>query len=339
LIDELGQFGAHTAAVLAHILIRPTSLLSVWCLSTSLILALVWLSVTRKRIIQPIRLLRALFPKNLVFSRSSRADWAMLALGYLVFPSLFAAMTFALPMISSATETGLKALFGAPNQLSAPPLVARIATTIIAFLAFEFAYFIDHWLKHKVPLLWHFHKVHHSAETLSPLTVFRVHPVDSIIYANIGALCTGSAIGVSIWLFGPNASPYKVYGMNVFLLAGFYLLVNLQHTHLWIPFYGWLGKTFLSPAHHQLHHSSDPKHFNSNYGNIIALWDVLFKTHRVPVKSNPRLSFGVAGLNYDPHSATGLLLMPFADSVKSGQQVPTPARATLKTGVQVQPNS
>jgi sterol desaturase/sphingolipid hydroxylase (fatty acid hydroxylase superfamily) len=336
-LENLGHIASYLGSLIGHILLKPSSLLSIWGLATSLVLAMGWLTATRKRGLPPTTLIPLLVPGRLVFGSSARADWAMTALGFLVFPSLFAATTIALPTISNAVQTSLSLLSGTPKVVASSPLTARIATTIIAFLAFELAYFIDHYLKHRLPFLWHFHKVHHSAETLSPLTSFRVHPIDSLIYANIGALCTGTAIGLSLWLFGPAGSPFKIDGMNAILLVGAYLLVNLQHTQVWIPFRGWLGKTLLSPAHHQLHHSSDPSHFNSNYGNIIALWDVLFRTIRIPEKRNPRLTFGVAGLDYNPHSATGLLVMPLIDSLKPSQPVQAPALASQKTALLASP--
>jgi hypothetical protein len=91
-------------------------------------------------------------------------------------------------------------------------------------------------------------------------------------------------------------------------------LTHLQHTHLWISFSGRMGRLLLSPAHHQIHHSTRPIHFNRNFGSTIALWDALFGTLHVPAKKREKLTFGVDGLGYDPHSAKGGMLMPIADA-------------------------
>ena len=45
-------------------------------------------------------------------------------------------------------------------------------------------------------MLWDFHKVHHTAEVLSPLTNFRMHPVDSVVFGNILAIFLGVTGGV-----------------------------------------------------------------------------------------------------------------------------------------------
>src|SRR5438094_778580 len=67
-----------------------------------------------------------------------------------------------------------------PGILS--PTAAHIILMVALFLALEFAYWFDHYLSHKVPLLWEFHRVHHSAEVLTPFTNSRVHPIDSLFF-------------------------------------------------------------------------------------------------------------------------------------------------------------
>ena len=57
--------------------------------------------------------------------------------------------------------------------------------TIVVFLAFELGYWFHHYLSHRIPFMWEFHKVHHTAEVLTPVTIFRVHPLDTVVYYNI----------------------------------------------------------------------------------------------------------------------------------------------------------
>ena len=54
--------------------------------------------------------------------------------------------------------------------------------TVTLFLAYELGYWLNHYVPHRVPFLWEFHKVHHSATVLTPLTNFRVHPVYMCIF-------------------------------------------------------------------------------------------------------------------------------------------------------------
>ena len=152
------------------------------------------------------------------------------------------------------------------------------------FLAYELGYWFNHWLSHKVPFLWEFHKVHHTAEVLTPLTNFRVHPIYALIFANILALSAAIANGFGHYLFGDTAYQYAFNDTNIILVLFIHAYVHLQHSHMWIAFTGALGRIFISPAHHQVHHSDNPKHYNTNFGSCLALWDWLFGTLYVPQK-------------------------------------------------------
>jgi sterol desaturase/sphingolipid hydroxylase (fatty acid hydroxylase superfamily) len=257
-------------------------------------------------------LFRALFPRRLVKSPSGRAD-----LGWFVFSGVIAGGLFGWAIYSSVQ---IEQLAGAylDKHYAAPmwrvPQALTIAVmTIAVYLAYEFAYWLDHYLKHKVPALWAFHKVHHSAESLSPLTNFRVHPFDTIVFYNIVALVVGLTEGTARFLLGPASHQFSIWGVNALLLAGAVCLTHLQHSHLWISFTGRLGRTFLSPAHHQIHHSRNPLHFDRNLGNTLAAFDLMFGTLHVPAKKREDLRFGVDDLGYNPHGFAGGLLLPAAD--------------------------
>jgi sterol desaturase/sphingolipid hydroxylase (fatty acid hydroxylase superfamily) len=205
----------------------------------------------------------------------------------------------------------LNATFGA-RAAQVPDFAAITIMTLALFLAFEFGYWIDHWLSHNVPFLWEFHKVHHTAEVLTPLTDFRVHPVDTLLFNNILGLTMGITGGVVTFLIGREVQPYVLAGSNVLTLVFAYALMHLQHSHIWIAFTGVWGRLLLSPAHHQLHHSTDPRHFNRNLGSFIAVFDVLFGTLCVPSRKRQKLTFGVEPVAETRHTLREAFLTPFA---------------------------
>jgi hypothetical protein len=84
----------------------------------------------------------------------------------------------------------------------------------------------------------------------------------------------------------------------------------LQHSQLWISFPGLWGRLFMSPAHHQVHHSSNPDHFNKNLGSCLAVWDWMFGTLYVPGRAAEKLSFGVDPDNAEVHTITGCYVTP-----------------------------
>ena len=177
-------------------------------------------------------------------------------------------------------------------------------------MSYDLGFFVDHTLKHRIPALWELHKAHHSAEVLTPLVNFRVHPLDSLILANNLSLFIGAIGGAAQYVLGRRAVSFTLFDQNVLMLLYIYLTAQLQHTEIWIPFTGFWGRMFMSPAHHQLHHSADPAHFNCNMGASLAIWDWLAGSLRMPPVESPRLAYGASGHTHDPHGVMGLVVDP-----------------------------
>lgn len=311
--DWIGTAGANLIALL----LSPESHFSVWSLLAAFGLALAFLLARFRRPIRFRVAIRALLPQSLIAGRSARTDWMFLLLNGALGPMVFGWAILSHGWIAQAVQAALGESFGMRPESGLPQLWIALMMSVALFIAYEFGYWLDHWLCHQVPALWEFHKVHHSAETLSPVTNFRVHPVDTILFYNLVAIITGTVSGGVQWLIGGAAHPLTVGSVNVIMIAFVFLLLHLQHSQLWITLPGRLGRWILSPAHHQLHHSSDPAHFNSNYGNGLAVWDRLFGTLRMPKAANQRLRFGVPELAYDPQTMHGALVMPFVDAARS----------------------
>ena len=74
----------------------------------------------------------------------------------------------------------------------------------------------------------------------------------------------------------------------------------------------------MSPAHHQLHHSADPAHFNCNMGASLAnSWDWLMGSSRMPSVELPPLAYGASGHTHDPHGVMGLVVDPALNALKA----------------------
>jgi sterol desaturase/sphingolipid hydroxylase (fatty acid hydroxylase superfamily) len=294
-------------------LLSPGSQISLASLGWALLIALLFLAGRRVRKGRRIRLrplLRALFPQSILHSESNRPDVFYLFFNVFVFGIVFGWALLSYEMLSHAVTDALTALFG-PRQPGALPIfVARSIITVMLFLAYELGYWLNHYLAHRIPLLWEFHKVHHTATVLTPLTNFRVHPVYMCIFLNILAVFTGLANGVGDYVLGAPTHQYGLSETNVILVFFIYLYVHLQHSQVWIAFTGWLGHVFMSPAHHQIHHSRNPAHFNKNLGSCLALWDWLFGTLYMPAAERERLDFGVEPDREAAHTIWGELIAP-----------------------------
>ena len=279
-------------------LISPGSTFSLWQLAFAFVVGSAFLAQRQQRrrgALSLGALARAILARRLAFHRSTAADVFYFLVNTLALGSLIGWATLSGGAIAGAAHGALVACFGAHAPLIAPGLASRAAATAILFLAYEFGYWLDHTLKHRVPALWELHKPHHTAEVLTPLTVFRVHPLDTLMLANNLAIVVGLAAAACSYAFGGETKVFSVDGTNILLVGFAYAYVHLQHSQFWIPIRGPLGRVFMSPAHHQLHHSKNPAHFNCNMGSCLAVWDWLFGTLIEPPKELPRLRFGVDG--------------------------------------------
>jgi sterol desaturase/sphingolipid hydroxylase (fatty acid hydroxylase superfamily) len=297
-------------------LVSPGNAWSIPWLFVALCLAIAFTLDGRRRPV-PVRVLRrAIFPRRIWGGRSARADY-LLMLFNLISPALyFGWVLLPLAPLRSLVVRALIVAFGAPFPIQLPAAAAIALSTVVFYLSYEIGYWIDHRLKHRYEVLWRFHAVHHTAEMLTPLTNFRVHPVDTVMFLNVLIVTNGIAGALLLYFFGSHQLAFTIGGTNVIVLAALGLIGTLQHSHFWIVFPSPWNRILLSPAHHQLHHSRDLRHHNSNFGSTLALFDWLFGTLTIPERERPRLAFGVAGIA-DPHGFKATMLRPFAEASRA----------------------
>ena len=255
---------------------------------------------------------RQFFRWKLWWHRSARADYKIYFVNALVFPLLLVPL-----LLSDLKVAGLlDAVFGRETisaGVAAEPagLLARVLFTLVFFVAWDFGRFVAHSLLHDIPALWEFHKIHHSAEVLTPMTSFRLHPLEILIMAWGQVMATG----VVTWLFnlaGGGVTAYTFLGLHV-VIWGFSLIDNLRHSPVWVSYGPTVGRWLVSPAHHQLHHSIEARHLGCNRGSNLAIWDRLYGTLYVPGYQPEVFQMGLGdGTEAKWNSVWRMYLAPFA---------------------------
>ena len=229
---------------------------------------------------------------------------------FLLFGVMAACTAWTYALVTGGANLAEMAKLGDTQSEPSDYLIA-IAYMIAFFIVGDLIGYVMHYLQHKVPILWEFHKVHHSAEVMHPMSNFREHPIDNLAYhVTIGA-GFGGFIGLATNLLGYVPSMPSVLGvpllMFLFNLVGY----NLRHSHIWLRWPGVWSKIFPSPAHHHVHHSCHPSHFDKNFAFMFPLWDVLFGTYEMP-EDNRDVKFGVAGMkSNEMDTCAKLYLVPF----------------------------
>lgn len=259
--------------------------------------------------------LRFLFPKGTYAHPSALLDYKLVFANRVLEPSGILARVVlgsaSVTAVATLVQQGLVDATGSHGRLewTMPMLVGY---TVAVALVADFSTWAVHALHHRFPLLWEFHKVHHSAEVLTPLTVYRKHPVYNLTSRVLDLAIVGPFLGLVTWLFADAPASLTLFGAN-FVFSIFHLLgANLRHSHVWWSFGPVLDRIFVSPAQHQIHHSRDPRHYNRNYGELFALWDWLFGTLYLPGREPEALEFGLVGEDADLHpTLAAAYLVPF----------------------------
>ncbi len=252
-----------------------------------------------------------------IFSRSCLADLQLIIINKAIFLVLLPILITKLAIATSIFEL-LHYRFSPPGQLehTIPTWLLISIFTLFVFLLDDFARFYLHKKMHQIPWLWEFHKTHHSATSLTPLTVLRTHPVEALIFAIRSAVVQGVSIGVFIYFFADQVDLLTVLKVNIFIFFFNIAGANLRHSHINFRYWRWLEAIIISPAQHQIHHSTQPIHFNKNYGAMLALWDNWAKS--LQYSSSKSLSFGLhANQEKKYHSLYSLYISAFVAIYKS----------------------
>lgn len=189
-----------------------------------------------------------------------------------------------------------------------------IVYTISIWLVGDFATFILHYAMHKIPFLWRFHQVHHSATVMTPITLYRIHPVELMLNNLKSILVFGLVTGLFYYLAQGTVGIFAFLGVNVFKFIFLSLGANLRHSHVKLSFPTWLEYILISPQQHQVHHSDKPIHYDKNIGSHLAIWDWLFGTLIVSKKAG-KIRFGLGKENNSKFTDTiSNLTTPFKKS-------------------------
>lgn len=149
-------------------------------------------------------------------------------------------------------------------------------TVVLAILLADFTYYWEHRIAHEVRILWTQHAVHHSSRDLNIITGIRFGPLESLwsLLAHIPMILIGF--------------PPELVFVGIITVLAYQTWIHTET----IGKLGPLEKVLNTPSHHRVHHGSDEKYLDKNYGGITIVWDRLFGTYQVE-EETPR--YGLKG--------------------------------------------
>ena len=143
--------------------------------------------------------------------------------------------------------------------------MAALGVTLICLTLIQYGV---HRLFHGVPMLWRIHRVHHADRLMDASTALRNHPCEQ--FGVLTLTCpVVPALGLPVWAV-------VAVGLASFSVAVF------SHANLRMPprWSRGLARVFVTPAFHLVHHSVERTEHDSNFGDLLTLWDGVFGSYR-----------------------------------------------------------
>src|SRR5262245_41974843 len=207
-----------------------------------------------------------------------------------------------------ASVAAILALSWRPAGLMAAstwPVSLQIVLSVV-LLDFSVGY-LSHRTLHMSSFLWRFHRIHHSDDFVDATTTYRTHPVETV-WRFLFAV-------VPVWTLG---IPVQAVVIQRLLQASFGVLEH-SNVRLRPALDRLLSVVWVTPNVHKIHHSRVLAETNSNYANVLTLWDRLLGTY-TPSERVYSVVYGLDDADPARGSFPALLAMPFEPAV--GVSVP-----------------
>lgn len=277
--------------------------------SSALLACYVYYSKKRK-----VSLWDYLFSKKIWLSKSAKVDYGLLIFNGLIKVLFIVPLLYLADRVAISINDVLIGIYGFPEFTMSKSVGLFLYTLCLTLTADLFTYIL-HLLMHKIPLLWEFHKIHHAADSLNPITQYRIHPVELILNNLKNILAIGITTGIFYFLIGFQLSKITILGINIFSFLFLSLGANLRHSHVKLKYFHWLECILISPFQHQIHHSDNPAHYDKNLGSKFAIWDYLFGT-LIRSKEVEKIQFGLGKDDETNHHLLRSIYQPFALAFK-----------------------
>ena len=132
---------------------------------------------------------------------------------------------------------------------------------VVALLVITFADYWAHRGLHRIPALWHIHKIHHSVQNLNCSSIYHKHFLELILHTPL-ALVASLGLGTEL------VAPFGIIVIAIDVLGHSNVRLDL----------GRLSYIISTPQAHRTHHSAEPRHYDTNFGTTFMLWDHVFGT-------------------------------------------------------------
>lgn len=152
---------------------------------------------------------------------------------------------------------------------------------IYGYVAWELSHFVYHYLAHKVRLLWCLHSTHHAPQTMN-LSVTYAHFFLEAPYADVVRTSICIVLGVN---------PALLFFI-MFIDGTWGAFIHVGDNILKDGRLGFMQRFILTPSHHRVHHAKNPLYIDTNFCNLLNIWDKVFGTY-IDEKKEVPIEYGI----------------------------------------------
>jgi sterol desaturase/sphingolipid hydroxylase (fatty acid hydroxylase superfamily) len=150
-----------------------------------------------------------------------------------------------------------------PSRFHLP--IDNLWVWVVGFLLYDLIFYVSHRIYHSCNFFWTFHSVHHSEEGLNYSTGYRLSWFDFI----------------HDWLLFIPMILLGYHPMMVLFYRGLFFFYQVfMHAQYIYKKNTWIDYIFVTAATHRVHHGKNSEYLDTNFGGILNIWDVIFKTFR-----------------------------------------------------------
>lgn len=227
----------------------------------------------------------------------------------------FAVPLLAIPFAFWLAQRGV----GLFNTIEAPLWLA----ILVSFWVLDFSRWFQHWLLHRIPILWLLHRTHHTDHDFDFTTGLRFHPGDALFTA-----------GFQILVIALLGAPVEAVVLIEIVHTAFTFLI---HGNVTIPLAAdrVLRLCIVTPDVHRLHHSAVAAETNANFSGFVTWWDRLLGTYRdQPQGGHEGMIIGLNEFRHPKHlQLHWILANPFLSTdAEATQQPDQPALSARGAG-------
>lgn len=140
---------------------------------------------------------------------------------------------------------------------------------IYGYIVWEFGHFLYHYWGHKVRLFWCLHSTHHAPEQMN-LSVTHAHFFLEAPYADAIRTTVCILLGVE---------PALLF-LIMFIDGTYGAFIHVGENIMKDGRMGLMNKIILTPSHHRVHHARNPLYMDTNFCNLLNIWDKVFGTYQ-----------------------------------------------------------